>query len=399
MYNIREIAENLYWVGANDNRLALFENIHPIQKGVSYNSYVLLDEKTALFDAIDWSAGRQLIDNVEKVLDGRSLDYLVISHVEPDHSASVEEIVLRYPDVTVVASETAFTFMDQFGVNYGENKEVVGEGDVKSFGKHEITFMAAPMVHWPEVLISFDTTTGTLFSADAFGTFGSLNGRIFADEFDFDRELLDEARRYYGNIVGKFGANVQRVLKRAGALDIKMVCPLHGPVWRKDIGYFIDKYDKWSKYEPEEKGVLIVYASMYGNMENAAQLLANTLVAKGVEKVVLYDVSKTHVSELISESFKYSHIVFASVTYNLGIYPLMHNFLADMKALNLQNRTVAIMESGTWAIRSGALMKEHLESMKNMRIMNEKVTFLSALNDDSKAQLDILAEAIAKDVK
>lgn len=399
MYNFRKITKDLYWVGANDNRIALFENIHPVQNGVSYNSYLLMDEKTVLFDAVDWSAGRQLIDNINEVLGGRTLDYLVISHVEPDHSASVEEIVLRYPDVKVIASETAFRFMDQFGVNYGENKEVVNEGDVKSFGKHEITFVAAPMVHWPEVMISFDKTDGVLFSADAFGTFGALNGRVFADEYDFEKELLSEARRYYANIVGKFGANVQLVLNKVADLDIKYVCPLHGPVWRESIGTFVEKYQKWSTYEAEEKGVLIVYASMYGNMENAAQLLASQLADKGVSNVVAYDVSKTNVTELISEFFKYSHIVFASVTYNLGIYPLMHNFIADLKALKLQNRTVAIMEAGSWAIRSGALMKAELEELKNVRIMDEKVTIMSSLNEESKAQLDVLTDALVKEVK
>lgn len=399
MYNFRKITEDLYWVGANDNRIALFENIHPVPNGVSYNSYLLMDEKTVLFDAVDWSAGRQLIDNINEVLGGRTLDYLVISHVEPDHSASVEEIVLRYPDVKVIASETAFRFMDQFGVNYGENKEVVNEGDVKSFGKHEITFVAAPMVHWPEVMISFDKTDGVLFSADAFGTFGALNGRVFADEYDFEKELLSEARRYYANIVGKFGANVQLVLNKVADLDIKYVCPLHGPVWRESIGIFVEKYQKWSTYEAEEKGVLIVYASMYGNMENAAQLLASQLADKGVSNVAAYDVSKTNVTELISEFFKYSHIVFASVTYNLGIYPLMHNFIADIKALKLQNRTVAIMEAGSWAIRSGALMKAELEELKNVRFMNEKVTIMSSLNEESKAQLDVLTDALVKEVK
>jgi flavorubredoxin len=398
MYNFREINENLYWVGANDNRLALFENIHPVPKGVSYNSYLLLDEKTVLFDAIDESAGKQLIENVEQLLDGRKLDYLVVSHVEPDHSAAVADVVEKYPDVIVLGSETAFRFMEQFGIKV-ENKEFVSEGDEKSFGKHEIVFMAAPMVHWPEVMMAYDKTNGVLFSADGFGSFGALNGRIFADEYDFEREILGEARRYYANIVGKFGANVQLVLNKIANLDIKFVCPLHGPIWRENIDTLVDKYQKWSTYEAEEKGVLILYASMYGNMETAAQLLATQLADKGVSKVAAYDVSKTDVSEMISEIFKYSHVVFASVTYNLGIYPLMHNVIADMNALKLQNRTVAIMEAGSWAIRSGALMKEELEKMKNMRIMDEKVTILSSLNEDSKAQLDALTDALVKEVK
>lgn len=396
MYNVRKVTEDLYWIGANDHRLALFENIHPIPRGVSYNSYLLLDEKTVLFDTIDWSSGRQFLENIEGVLDGRSLDYMVINHVEPDHAASIGEILVRYPDITVVSNEKAFMLMSQFGFGIGDNRVEVSEGDVISFGKHTITFVQAPMVHWPEAMVSFDTTNGVLFSADAFGSFGALDGILFSDEADFDRDWIDDARRYYTNIVGKYGPHVQALLQKAGSIDIKMVCPLHGPLWRKDLGYFIEKYDKWSRYEPEENGVLIVYASMYGNMESAAQRLASMLTAKGVEKIAVYDVSNTHVSHLIAETFKYSHIVLASVTYNLGIYPLMHNYLMDMKALNMQDRTVAIMEGGSWAPKAGVLMEELLDEMKQITVLNEKVTVLSTLSDSSAAEMEQMADAIVE---
>lgn len=396
MYNVRKVTEDLYWIGANDHRLALFENIHPIPRGVSYNSYLLLDEKTVLFDTIDWSSGRQFLENIEGVLDGRSLDYMVINHVEPDHAASIGEILVRYPDITVVSNEKAFMLMSQFGFGIGDNRVEVSEGDVISFGKHTITFVQAPMVHWPEAMVSFDTTNGVLFSADAFGSFGALDGILFSDEADFDRDWIDDARRYYTNIVGKYGPHVQALLQKAGSIDIKIVCPLHGPLWRKDLGYFIEKYDKWSRYEPEENGVLIVYASMYGNMESVAQRLASMLTAKGVEKIAVYDVSNTHVSHLIAETFKYSHIVLASVTYNLGIYPLMHNYLMDMKALNMQDRTVAIMEGGSWAPKAGVLMEELLDEMKQMTVLNEKVTVLSTLSESSAAEMEQMADAIVE---
>ena len=397
MYNVRKVTEDLYWIGGDDHRLHLFENIHPIPRGVSYNSYLLLDKKTVLFDTVDWSIGRQFLENLEHVLDGRPLDYMVINHMEPDHAAMIEEVMLRYPKVKVISSEKAFYFMNQFGFHIDSSKtEIVKEGDKKSFGKHEILFVAAPMVHWPEAMVSFDTTNGVLFSADAFGSFGALDGKLFNDEVNFDRDWIDDARRYYTNIVGKYGPHVQALLKKAAGIDIKIICPLHGPVWRSDLGYFLDKYDKWSKYEPEDKGVMIVYASMYGNTENACSVLATKLVEKGITKVKMYDVSKVHVSNLISDAFRYSHIVFASVTYNLGIYPLMHNFLMDMKALNLQKRTVAILENGSWACKSGSLMRECLEEMKDMNILDEKVTLTSSMTDDTHQDMDSLVDAIVE---
>lgn len=399
MYCVRKVTEDLYWVGGNDRRLALFENIHPIPRGVSYNSYLLLDEKTVLFDTADWSVGRQFIENVQAVLDGRPLDYLVINHMEPDHGASIEEIILRYPKVTIISTEKAFMLMHQFGFSIDGRMEEVKEGDTKSFGHHVVTFVAAPMVHWPEAMVTFDTTNGVLFAADAFGSFGALDGKLFNDEMNFDRDWIDDARRYYTNIVGKYGPHVQALLKKAGTIDIKMICPLHGPVWRTDLGYFLDKYDKWSRYEPEEQGVMIVYASMYGNTESAANDLAVRLVEKGMTNLVMYDVSKTHISQLISETFRVSHIVLASVTYNLGIYPLMHNYLMDMKALNLQKRTFAIMENGSWACQSGTLMREFLEDMREMTILDDKVTLQSAMNEDLVPEMEALADSILESMK
>ena len=399
MYNVRKVTDDLYWVGANDHRLSLFENIHPLYHGVSYNSYLLLDEKTVLFDTADWAVGRQFIENVKAVLDGRSLDYLVINHVEPDHASSIEEILLRWPQVKIVTTPKAVVLLRQFGYSLeADQVEEVREGDSRCFGKHTIVFAMAPMVHWPEAMVSFDTTNGILFSADAFGSFRALDGKLFADEFDFDREWLDDARRYYTNIVGKYGPQVQSLLKKASKLDIRYICPLHGPVWRKDLGYIIDKYVHWSTYEPEEKGIIIVYASMYGNTEQTAEILASKLADRGVTNTRLYDVSSTHVSYLISDLFKYSHLVLASVTYNLGIFPPMHSFLADMKALNLQKRTCALVENGSWAPRSGSLMRECLESMKNMTILDEGLTLSSSLHSQNASDLDAMADAIAASV-
>ncbi len=403
MHCVREVTDKLYWVGANDHRLTLFENIHPIPKGVSYNAYLLLDEKTVLFDTVDWSACRQLLQNLEYLLGDRPLDYLLINHMEPDHAATIEEVLLRWPDVKIISNDKAFLLMRQFGFTIDSHELVsVKEGDTFSFGGHTVTFVAAPMVHWPEAMVTFDTTNGVLFSADAFGSFIALDGKLFADEVDFDRDWLDEARRYLTNIVGKYGPHVQLLLKKAaGILDqIKFICPLHGPVWRKDLGYFIDKYDKWSRYEPEEKGVLIAYASMYGNTEAAAQCLAAKLCEKGLTNVAVYDVSNTHVSYLIAEAFKYSHIVLASVTYNLGIYPVMHNFLMDMKALNLQNRTFALIENGSWAVKSGDLMSAFItDQLKNMTLLNERLSLASSLNESKAAELDGLADALIESVK
>ncbi|WP_252229031.1 FprA family A-type flavoprotein [Clostridium sp. ZBS15] len=399
MYCVRKITEDLYWVGGNDRRLALFENIHPISRGVSYNSYLLLDEKTVLFDTVDWSICRQFLENIKAVLGDRPLDYMVINHVEPDHAACIEEIMLRYPDVKIVCTEKASMFMRQFGFDIDGKVIEVKEGNKMSFGKHDVMFVAAPMVHWPEAMVTYDTTNGALFSADAFGSFGALDGKLFNDEVNFDRDWIDEARRYYTNIVGKYGAHVQALLKKAGGLEIKIICPLHGPVWRNDFAYLLDKYDKWSRYEPEEKGVMIVYGTMYGNTEAAANDLATRLVEKGMTNVVMYDVSKTHVSHLISETFKYSHVVLACVTYNLNIYPPMLSYIMDMKALNLQKRTFALIENGSWAPQSGKLMHKLLDEMKEMTILDNEMSLNSAMKEDDTNSMDDLSNSIIESMK
>jgi len=403
MHCVRKVTDDLYWVGANDHRLHLFENIHPIPKGVSYNSYLLMDEQTVLFDTIDWSACRQLLENISFVLKDRPLDALVVTHLEPDHGAALQEILLRYPQAKVIASAKCFQFMEQFGFCLdGHERVAVKEGDTQTFGKHTITFIGAPMVHWPEVTLAFDTTDGVLFSSDAFGSFIALDGKLFQDEVDFDRDWLDEARRYYTNIVGKYGTQTQNVLKKAaGILDqIKVICPLHGLVWRDNFDYLLDKYQRWSSYAPEDKTVMIVYASMYGNTESAAYALAARLCEKGVKGVTVYDVSNTHVSYLVAEAFRCSHIVLASVTYNLNLYPMMRDFLEDIKALNLQNRTFALMENGTWACCAGKVMRKFLtEDMKNMTLLDEQVSITSSLAENQADQLEALADAIATSVQ
>lgn len=395
MYNVRKVTENIVWVGASDRRLALFENIFPIPRGVSYNSYVLLDEKTVLLDTVDASVAGQFFENLEHVLDGRKLDYLIVNHMEPDHCAMIGDLVRRYPEVQVVGNTKTFGMIKQFfGTDFAERAVTVKEGDTLATGAHTLHFVMAPMVHWPEVMVTYDEKDKVLFAADGFGTFGALNGNIFADEVDFDRDWLDDARRYYTNIVGKYGASVQALLKKASGLDIAVICPLHGPIWRENLGYILEKYQKWSTYEAEDQAVVILYATMYGNTASAADALAGRLAAKGVKKIAVYDVSNTHVSELISEIFRASHVVFAAPTYNGGIYPVMENLLADMKALAVQNKTVALMENGTWAPTTAKQMREKLAELKNVTILDAQITIKSAMAPEQEGQLEALADAI-----
>ena len=395
MYNVRKVTEDIVWVGASDRRLALFENIFPIPRGVSYNSYVLLDEKTVLLDTVDASVAGQFFENLEHVLDGRKLDYLIVNHMEPDHCAMIGDLVRRYPEVQVVGNTKTFGMIKQFfGTDFAERAVTVKEGDTLATGAHTLHFVMAPMVHWPEVMVTYDEKDKVLFAADGFGTFGALNGNIFADEVDFDRDWLDDARRYYTNIVGKYGASVQALLKKASGLEIAVICPLHGPIWRENLGYILEKYQKWSTYEAEDQAVVILYATMYGNTASAADALAGRLAAKGVKKIAVYDVSNTHVSELISEIFRASHVVFAAPTYNGGIYPVMENLLADMKALAVQNKTVALMENGTWAPTTAKQMREKLAELKNVTILDTQITIKSAMAPEQEGQLEALADAI-----
>ena len=395
MYNVRKVTEDIVWVGASDRRLALFENIFPIPRGVSYNSYVLLDEKTVLLDTVDASVAGQFFENLEHVLDGRKLDYLIVNHMEPDHCAMIGDLVRRYPEVQVVGNTKTFGMIKQFfGTDFAERAVTVKEGDTLATGAHTLHFVMAPMVHWPEVMVTYDEKDKVLFAADGFGTFGALNGNIFADEVDFDRDWMDDARRYYTNIVGKYGASVQALLKKASGLEIAVICPLHGPIWRENLGYILEKYQKWSTYEAEDQAVVILYATMYGNTASAADALAGRLAAKGVKKIAVYDVSNTHVSELISEIFRASHVVFAAPTYNGGIYPVMENLLADMKALAVQNKTVALMENGTWAPMTAKQMREKLAELKNVTILDTQITIKSAMAPEQEGQLEALADAI-----
>lgn len=396
MYCTRKVADDLIWVGADDRRLAMFEGVYSVPKGVSYNSYLLLDEKTVVFDTVDHAVEKTFLENVEHELNGRTLDYLVVQHMEPDHSATVRTLLMLYPEAEVVCSKKTEGMLRQFfGDAFKMNIKVVGEGDTLKTGKHEFTFLSAPMVHWPEVIVTYDLTTKTLFSADAFGTFGALNGALFADEVDFFRDYLDEARRYYTNIVGKYGVQVQALLKKAATVEIQTICPLHGFVWRENIGAYLEKYQKWSLYEPEVNGVMIAYASVYGNTENAANILACRLRDKGI-KTIMFDVSVAETSEVVAASFQYSHLVFAAPTYNGGIFIKMDEVLRDIEAHSLKNRTVAFMENGTWAVTCGKQMKEIFAGLKGMNIIEDTVTIKSALADGQEEQVEKLAEAIAE---
>lgn len=395
MQNTRKVTDDIIWVGCNDRRLAMFENIFPLQNGVSYNSYLVMDEKITLFDTVDSNATEQFIENMDYVLSGKSVDYLVIQHMEPDHCANIARLLRKFPEMKIVVNAKTVKMIEQFFHTVEAHRlVVVKEGDTLNTGKHTFTFVMAPMVHWPEVMVTYDAYEKVLFSADAFGTFGALNGNIFDDEVDFDKDWIHEARRYYANICGKYGVPVQGLLKKAAGLEIQVICPLHGPVWRSNLGYFIDKYDKWSKYEPEDKEVVIIYGSLYGHTEAAANALATKLAIKGLKKIKVYDVSKTHVSDLIAEIFRASHIVLASSTYNGGLYPPMENLLADMKALSVQNRTIAVMENGTWAPMAGRFMIKELEEMKNIHILDMKLSIKSALQNDREAELDAFAQQI-----
>ena len=395
MYCVKKMTEDLYWVGGNDRRLALFENVYPIPRGVSYNAYVVLDEKTVLLDTVDHSVSPIFFENLAHVLNGRKLDYLIVNHMEPDHAATIEAVVLRYPEVRLVCNKkTAQMMKNFFSFDVDSRVHLVAEMDTLCTGKHTFAFVMAPMVHWPEVMVTYDATTKTLFAADAFGTFGALGGNLYADEVNFQTEWLDDARRYYTNIVGKYGTQVQALLKKAATIEIETICPLHGPVWRKDIGWFIDKYVHWATYTPEEDAVVIAYASVYGNTETAANILAGKLADLGVRNVKVYDVSATHASEIVSECFRASHLVFLSTTYNAGMFVNMENLVHDIVNHNLQNRTIALVENGSWAPTAGGLMRAEFSKLKHCTILDETVTIKSSLKEAQLESMDALAEAI-----
>lgn len=398
MYNIREVEKDIWWIGASDRRLALFENAYATPSGMSYNNYLILDDKTCLMDGIDDAVSRQFFDNLTKALDGRELDYMVVQHMEPDHCSCIPELLLRYPKLKIVGSQKAIQMIDQF-YHIKVDAIVVKEKDTLPLGHHTLNFFTAAMVHWPEVIVSFDTSTGALFSADAFGAFGAMSGNIFADEVDWEHDWKDEARRYYANIVGKYGVQTNALLKKLETLDVKMLLPLHAHLWRKDLDTIIDLYKSWASYTPEKKSVAIFYGSVYGHTGNAADILSMKLAELGVRDVKVYDVSKTEVSYLVSAAFEYPALVFASATYNAEIFDNMHTFLTDLKNHNLTGRTVGIIENGSWALSAKKKMTELLGTMKNMTLLEPMISITSSVDENTMAGLDDLAKALAETVK
>ena len=399
MHNTKKITSDLTWVGANDRRLAMFEGVYPVPRGVSYNSYLLQDEKVVLFDTVDKAVHDRFIENITYALAGKAVDYLVVQHMEPDHSSAICDLAARFPNMKIVGNSKTVAFIKQFyDIDIDARAHIVAEGDTLNIGKRTLQFFMAPMVHWPEVMVTYDAADKILFSADAFGAFGALNGALFADEVDFDRDYMDEARRYYTNIVGKYGKQTEMLLNKAGGLDIQMICPLHGFVWRKNLQSFIEKYAQWAAYQPEEKGVMIAYASIYGHTENAAEILASNLRDRGV-KAVMYDVSMIPASEILAATFRYSHLVFASATYNNGIFITMDELINDIVAHNLQNRVVGIIENGSWAPVSGGLIRQQLEKCKNMTFVEGPLTVLSSVKEAQLPDIANMADALAASIK
>ena len=395
MYCVKKVTEDLTWVGANDRRLSMFEGVYSVPNGVSYNSYLLLDEKTVLFDTVDKSVSEQFMENVEHVLSGRRLDYVVIQHMEPDHSATLAELLRRCPETTVVCNKMIADMIKQFfNLDITPRALIVKEGDTLSTGRHNLTFIAAPMVHWPEVMVTYDTVDKILFSADAFGTFGALNGAIFADEVDFERDWLDDARRYFINIVGKYGVQVQTLLKKAAALDIQTICPLHGPVLKENLGFYIGKYLTWSSYEPEEDGVLVACASIHGNTKAAAEKMVEVLRANGASKVVFMDLTRDDMAEAVADAFRYGKIILAAASYDAGVFPPMEDFLHRLAHKNLQKRTFGLIENGSWAPCAARGMKGILEGMKEVNVCENVVSIKSTMKDTDVAKMEELAKEI-----
>lgn len=397
MYCTYDISKDLTWVGVNDRRLALFENVYPIPQGISYNAFILRGEQTVLFDSVDRGTAGPFLENIHHALDGRRLDYVVVSHMEPDHAATLVEVALRYPEAKFVVNQKALQMLGQFfDFDFESRAHIVKEGSTLDIGGHLLTFLMAPMVHWPEVMVTYDSTDKLLFTADAFGTFGALSGNMFADETDFD---MSEARRYYANIVGKYGQQTQALLNKAADLEIKYLLPLHGPVWRKGIDRYINKYAKWSSYTPEETAVVIAYGTVYAGTENAANILAVELAKRGIRDVKLYDVSCTDPSYIVAECFRASHLVFASATYNAGIFPNMETLINDICAHNLMNRHVALVENGSWALSAGAKMKATLGKLKNITFVDETVSIRSSVKPEKAQVLSALADAIVQTMR
>jgi len=382
------VTEDIRYIGVNDHDVDLFEGQYTVENGMSYNSYVILDEKVAVMDTVDAHFGVEWLQNLETELNGRRPDYLVVQHMEPDHSANIAVFMETYPEAQIVSSAKAFVMMQQFfGTDFPERKVVVGEGSTLKLGRHTLTFVTAPMVHWPEVIVTYDSTDKVLFSADGFGKFGAL---------DVEEDWADEARRYYIGIVGKYGAQVQALLKKAAALDIAIICPLHGPVLNENLGYYLDKYNTWSSYAVEDEGVVIAYTSVYGHTKEAVEELAEKLNQRGCPNVVVADLARCDMAEVVADAFRYSKLVLATTTYNATIFPHMQNFIDHLTARNYQSRTVGMMENGAWAPMAAKVMKKMLETSKNLTYTDTTVTVKCALNDASRAQIDALADELCK---
>ena len=382
------ITKDIHYVGVNDHEVDLFEGQYVVPNGMAYNSYVIIDEKIAVMDTVDSRFAEEWLSNIQSTLAQRTPDYLVVQHMEPDHSGSIMQFIKAYPDATVVASAKAFAMMGQFfGDDFSAKQIVVGEGDTLSLGAQVLTFVTAPMVHWPEVIVTYDNLDKVLFSADGFGKFGAL---------DVEEDWACEARRYYFGIVGKYGAQVQALLKKASALDIQMICPLHGPVLKENLGYYLNLYDVWSSYKPEEEGVMIAYNSIYGNTKKAVELLAKKLEEKGCKKVIVNDLARCDMAEAVEDAFRYDKLVLATPTYNAGVFPFMREFIHHLTERSYQNRTVAFMENGSWAPNAVKTMKTMLEQSKNLTFLEPVVQIKSALNAESEAQVEALAEALCK---
>ena len=381
------ITNDIKYIGVNDHEVDLFEGQYVVPNGISYNSYVILDEKIAVMDTVDQNFGEQWLANLEATLEGRKPDYLVVHHMEPDHSANIDNFLKVYPDAVVVSSAKAFAMMKNFfGTDYADRRVVVGEGDTLALGVHTLTFVTAPMVHWPEVIVSYDSHDKVLFSADGFGKFGAL---------DVEEDWACEARRYYIGIVGKYGPQTQALLKKAAGLDIAVICPLHGPVLKENLGYYVNLYDIWSSYQVESEGVVIAYTSIYGNTKKAVELLAQKLTEKGCPKVVVNDLARCDMAEAVEDAFRYGKLVLATTTYNGDVFPHMKEFIHHLTERNYQNRTVGLMENGSWAPVAAKVMIKMLEGSKNLTFTDTTVKILSALSDDSRAQIDALAAELA----
>lgn len=382
-----KITEDIIYIGADDKTIDLFEGQYVVPNGISYNSYLIKDEKNVIMDTIDKRKSKEWLENLEKALEGQSPDYLVVSHMEPDHAFNIGEIANKYPEMKIIGNQKTFVMLKQFFniPNLEERKVEVKEGEEINIGKHTLQFFMAPMVHWPEVMVTYEKTEKIVFSADGFGKFGTL---------DVKEEWIEEARRYYFNIVGKYGAQVQALLKKLDTLDVKMICPLHGPILKENLEYYIDKYNTWSSYTPEEDGILIAYASIYGNTANVAKKLAEKLEQKGEKKVILKDLARDDMADTIEDAFRYDKIILAASSYNMGVFPPMEQFLNQLKAKNYQNRKIGIIENGTWAPSAGKCMKDIISNMKDITIYEPTITIMSTLNEENNVQLEKLVDEI-----